>query len=101
MNEKENKLNLKNFFIKLLGITVSIIIIINITYNILFRENVETINKFLQIMDRDGIEMLKNKARSEIKKGLAKDKLFNEEDKMLLNNFYQKISTELSNNKKD
>ena len=101
MNEKENKLNLKHFFIKLLGITVSIIIIINITYNILFRENIETINKFLIIMDRDGIEMLKNKVRSEIKKGLAKDKLFNEEDKMLLNNFYQKISAELSNNKKD
>jgi len=101
MNEKENKLNLKHFFIKLLGITVSIIIIINITYNILFRENIETINKFLQIMDRDGVEMLKNKARSEIKKGLAKDKIFNEEDKILLNNFYQKISAELSSVEKD
>ena len=96
MNEKENKSNLKSFLIKLLAITISIIVIINISYNMIFRENIETISKLLLIMDGEGIEHLKDKARSEMKKGLAKDQLFNEEDKVLLYKFYLKVSNEFN-----
>ena len=37
---------------------------------------------------------MKDKIRFEIKKGLAKDKIFNEEDKKLLYEFYLKVKNE-------
>ena len=43
----DNKSNLKIFFIKLVAITFSIIIIVNITYNLIFAEKLENINKIL------------------------------------------------------
>ena len=90
----DNKDNLKRFFIKLLAITVSIIVIINVTYNLIFAEKFEIINKLLSLGNKESIEQIKVKARSEIKKGLAKDQILNEEDKKLLYKFYLKIKNE-------
>ena len=94
MNYNNNKGNLKRFFIKLIAITFSIIVIINITYNLIFAENFENIDKLLSLGNKENIELMKNKARSEIKKGLAKEKIFNEEDKILLYEFYLKVKNE-------
>ena len=94
MNHENNKDNLKRFFIKLLAITFSIIVIINVTYNLIFAEKFETIDKLLSFGNKENIEQMKDKARSEIKKGLAKDKILNEEDKMLLYEFYLKVKNE-------
>ena len=94
MNQENNKDNLKRFFIKLLAITFSIIVIINVTYNLIFAEKFETIDKLLSFGNKENIEQMKDKARSEIKKGLAKDKILNEEDKMLLYEFYLKVKNE-------
>ena len=43
-----NQNNLKIFFIKLLAITFSIIIIINATYNLILADKLENFNKILQ-----------------------------------------------------
>ena len=94
MNEDNDKSNLKKFFIKLIAITFSIIIIINITYNLIFAEKLENINKFLSLSDNESVELLKNKIRSEMKKGLLKDKIINDEDKILFYDFYQKVKNE-------
>ena len=94
MNHDNNKADLKRFFIKLAAVTFSIIVIINITYNLIFAEKFENINKLLSLGNKENIELMKNKARSEIKKGLAKDKIFNEEDKILLYEFYLKVKNE-------
>ena len=94
MNYENNKDNLKRFFIKLLAITFSIIVIINVTYNLIFAEKFETIDKLLSFNNKENIEQMKDKVRSEIKKGLAKDKILNEEDKMLLYEFYLKVKNE-------
>ena len=94
MNEDNDKSNLKEFFIKLIAITFSIIIIINITYNLIFAEKLENINKFLSLSDKESVELLKNKIRSEMKKGLLKDKIINDEDKILFYDFYQKVKNE-------
>ena len=96
MNEDNEKSNLKKFFIKLIAITFSIIIIINVTYNLIFAEKFETINKLLSLSDKENVELIKNKIRSEIKKGLLKDKIINDEDKILFYDFYQKIKNEFS-----
>ena len=94
MNEDNDKASLKKFFIKLIAITLSIIIIINITYNLIFAEKFESINKLLSLSDRESVELIKNKIRSEMKKGLLKDKIINDEDKILFYKFYLKVKNE-------
>ena len=94
MNEENNKASLKKFFIKLIAITFSIIIIINITYNLIFAEKFENTNKLLSLSDKEGVELIKNKIKSEMKKGLLKDKIINDEDKILFYKFYLKVKNE-------
>ena len=94
MDKQDNKNDLKRFFIKLIGITFSIIIIINITYNLIFAEKFENINKLLSLNNKESIELIKNKIRLEIKNSLLKDKIMHDEDKILLYKFYLKIKNE-------
>ena len=94
MNEDNDKASLKKFFIKLIAITFSIIIIINITYNLIFAEKLKNIDKLLSLSDKESVELIKNKIRSEMKKGLLKDKIINDEDKILFYKFYQKVKNE-------
>ena len=90
----KNQNNLKIFFIKLIAITFSIIVIINATYNLIFADKLENFNKILQLDQKENIESVKNKIRSEIQSGLEKDNLLNEQDKILLYKFYRKIKKE-------
>ena len=94
MNYDNNKADLKRFFIKLVAITFSIIVIINITYNLIFAEKFENINKLLSLDNKENLEQAKDKLRFEIRKGLAKDKILNEEDKKLLYELYLKVKNE-------
>ena len=94
MNEDNDKVSLKKFFIKLIAITFSIIVVINITYNLIFAEKFDNIDKLLSLSDKESVELIKNKIKSEIKKGLLKDKIINDEDKILFYDFYQKVKKE-------
>ena len=94
MSSSNNQSGLKFFFIKLIAITFAIIVVINVTYNLIFAEKLENINKLLSLSDRENIESVKDKIRLEIKKGLLKDKIMNEEDKVLFYKFYLKIKNE-------
>ena len=93
MNQN-NKTDLKRFFIKLIAITFAIIVVINVTYNLIFAEKFETINKLLSLNNKENIELIKDKIRLEMKKGLLKDKIMNEADKVLFYKFYLKIKNE-------
>ena len=94
MNSNNNQGDLKKFFIKLIAITFAIIVVINVTYNLIFAEKLENINKLLSLSDKENIELVKNKIRLEIEKGLRKDRIMNEEDKMLFYKLYLKIKNE-------
>ena len=94
MSSSNNQNDLKKFFIKLIAITFAIIVVINVTYNLIFAEKLENINKLLSLTDKENIELVKNKIRLEIEKGLRKDKIMNEEDKVLFYKFYLKIKNE-------
>ena len=61
---------------------------------LLLKEKLENINTLLTINNKENIKQIKNKIRMEIKNGLSKDKIFNEEDKMLLHQLYLKIKNE-------
>ena len=99
MNQNKNKTELKTFFIKLISIVISIIIIINVSYNLIFAEKMESINTLLNVNKKENIESLKNKIRIEIEKGIEKEKILNDEDAELLYKFYSKIKEEINNAK--
>jgi len=88
MNQNNNKSDLKKFIIKLIAIIFAVIVIINISYNLIIAERLERIGS------KENIELIKNKIRSEIKSGLDKENILNEEDKMLLYKFYLKLKNE-------
>ena len=94
MSDNQNQTDLKKFIIKLIAITFAIIIIINVTYNLIFADKLENINKILLLNKKENIESVKNKIRSELKQGLEKDKIINDEDKLLIYKFYLKIKNE-------
>ena len=94
MSQNNEKADLKKFFIKLIAVILGVIIVINISYNLIFAEKLETINKLFNLNDKENIELIKDKIRLEIKSGLDKDKILNEEDRMLLYKFYLKLKNE-------
>ena len=94
MSDNQNLTDIKKFIIKLVAITFAIIIIINVTYNLIFADKMENINKILLLNKKENIESVKDKIRSELKQGLEKDKIINDEDKLLIYKFYLKIKNE-------
>ena len=92
--DQNNKTDLKRFFIKLAAITFAIIVIINVTYNLILADKLETINKLLSLNKKENIELIKDKIRLEMQKGLLKEKILNEEDKVLFYKFYLKVKNE-------
>ena len=95
MNSDKNKGNLKTFFIKLIAIVLAAVVIINISFNIIFGDKLESINSLFSLDVKEEREEVKNKIRSEIKKGLEKDRILNEEDAKLLYKLYIKIKKEI------
>lgn len=79
---------IKIFLIKALIIVVGTILIINTTYNLIFASKIEP---FFEIINKKTIE---KKIRDEIAQALEKDKIFYDEDKILLKKLYLKIKKE-------
>ena len=94
MDQKENKNKIKKFLIKLIAITFAIIIIINTTYNMIFADKLETLNTIFSLNEKENIDLVKNKIRLEIYKGLEKEKIFSDKDKKLLFKLYIKLKKE-------
>ena len=102
MNENKNtgsssQKGLKKFFIKLVSISIAVIIIINLIFNLIFAERLEKIDKILLLSKKQSRIEAQEKIREEIKKGLNKKNLISEEDKILLNKLYLKLKKEFQN----
>ena len=87
--------NLKVFFIKLIAITFSVIIIINVFYNVFLSDKLDVLSK-LSSLDKESAEVIKDKIRSELKSGLEKERILSDDDALLIKNFIEKISSELN-----
>ena len=99
MNENVNNKNnqqksLRVFFIKLISISVAIVIVINLIFNLIFSERLEKIDKILLLDDNAYRNVMKDKIRKELNKSLRKENSLYEEDKILLYKFYQKLKKE-------
>ena len=91
------KENLRSFFIKLFAISIAVIIIINLIFNILLGERLEKIDKIISLSDSSTRNEIKLKIRSELNKGLDKENIFSKEDKVLIYKIYKKIQKEFEN----
>ena len=99
MNENKNtesssQKGLKKFFIKLVSISIAVIIIINLIFNLIFAERLEKIDKILLLDKSEFREDMKEKIRNELKDGLNKENSISEEDKILLYKLYLKLQKE-------
>ena len=99
MSEKNNNKfkspkTLKVFFIKLISISIAIVIVINLLFNLIFAERLEKIDKILLLNKSPFREEMKMKIRKELNKGLNKKNSIAEEDKILLYKFYMKLRKE-------
>jgi len=99
MNENKNnkfnsQKNLKVFFIKLISISIVIIIVVNLIFNLIFAERLEKIDKILLFNQTEFRNELKEKIRSELNDGLNKENSISEEDKILLYKLYIKLKKE-------
>jgi len=90
------KENLRSFFIKLFAISIAVIIIINLIFNIFLGERLEKIDKIMSLSDSTSRAEARKKIRSELNKGLEKDNIFSEEDRVLIYKIYKKIKKEFS-----
>ena len=88
------KENLRPFFIKLFAISIVVIIVINLIFNILLGERLEKIDKIISLGDSSTRNDVKLKIRSELNKGLDKENIFSKEDKVLIYKIYKKIQKE-------
>ena len=91
MTDQENNKDMqqrgyKSFFVKLVSISIAIVIVINLLFNLIFSERLEKMDKIFSL-DR-------YKIRSELSKGLNKENMIAEEDKIILYKLYLKIKKE-------
>ena len=93
-NKNNTQKNLKIFFIKLISISIVILIMINLIFNLFFAERMENIDKILLLNKNQYRIEIKEKIREELNSGLSKENLIYEEDKILLYKFYQKLIKE-------
>ena len=89
--------NYKSFFIKLASISVAIVIVINLLFNLIFAERLEKIDKALSLDKSKTRSEIKQKIRNELSRGLDKENMIDEEDKILLYKLYLKIKKEFEN----
>ena len=92
MEDKSSKnKNLKVFFIKLISISIAAVILLNVFFNLLIQKNFGYI---VSLKDLENRRELGNEIREDLQKLLKKDKLLEEEDKILLYKLYQKLKLE-------
>ena len=84
---------MRSFIYKSIIITFIFIVGFEFTIGQRIDPIVENINKF---SNEQGRKELINKLRKEMKKGLEKEYILNDQDRVLISNFLNKLSTELN-----
>ena len=78
--------------------TLFLVILIYILFQLTIGHTIKKIKEEIyNLKSKENIELIKNKIREEIEVAIKKDKLLDERDKKLINNFLEKIRRELQN----
>ena len=94
INKSIRQKSLKIFFIKLISVSIVILIMINLIFNLFIAERLEKIDKILLLNKKEFRNEIKEKIREELNSGLNKENLIYEEDKILLYKLYKKLKKE-------
>jgi len=93
MDENKQK-PLKIFFIKLVSISLAIIIITNVLFNLLISDKLESIDSLLSLTEIENRKEYGEQLRDDLRALLKKDAIIKQEDKILLYNLYKKFKLE-------
>ena len=78
--------------------TLFLVILIYILFQLTIGHTIKKIKEEIyNLKSKENIELIKNKIREEIEVAINKDKLLDERDKKLINNFLEKIKRDLQN----
>ena len=94
MSESNKNHNLKIFFIKLISISLAIVFVINILFNLIVADKFKSVGLLLSIDELETRRELGNKIRDDIEQILKKEHIIKKEDKLLIYKLYQKIKSE-------
>ena len=83
---------MKIFVYKVVFVMISLFFLFNFTIGYQIRK-IE--DKIINVSSAEQINNIKEKLRKEMNSAINKDKIFNEEDKLLINKFLKKIIFEL------
>ena len=92
--ENVNKKEFKHFLYKLISISIAIVIVFNLLFNLIFAERLEKLDLLFSLGESNVRSKFSNKIRNELKKGLEKDNILYEDDKILIYKLYKKIVSE-------
>lgn len=84
---------MKIFFYKTLFVSLIFVIVYKITIGSMINK---IQNKAVNYFSKENIEFLKIKIREEISHSLEKERIISEEDKILINKFFNKIKKDLN-----
>jgi len=90
---EKNQSNLKVFLIKLISISIAIIIIINVLFNLL-TSNIKYFDTLLSFQELETRREYGEQLRSDLNDLLEKDQIIKEEDRILLYKLYKKLKSE-------
>ena len=94
MSESNKNHSLKIFFIKLISISLAIVFVINILFNLIVADKFKSAGLLLSIDELETRRELGNKIRDDIEQVLKKEHIIKKEDKLLIYKLYQKIKSE-------
>jgi len=94
MSESNKNHSLKIFFIKLISISLAIVFVINILFNLIVADKFKSVGLLLSIDELETRRELGNKIRDDIEQVLKKEHIIKKEDKLLIYKLYQKIKSE-------
>ena len=94
MDNNTNPKNLKIFFIKLVSIFIATIIAINVLFNLIISDKMESFDILFSLNELENRRDYGNKVRDNLNELLKKDDIIKEEDKILLYKLYQKLKSE-------
>ena len=86
--------NLKIFFIKLISISIAVIILINVLFNLIIADKMKYFDVLFSLTDLENRKVYGEKVRDDLKEILKKDEIIKKEDKILLYNLYKKLESE-------
>ena len=86
--------DLKIFFIKLISISIAIIIVTNVLFNLITSSKLKSFDTLLSLTEVENRREHGNKLRNDLNDLLEKDELINKEDRVLIYRLYQKLRSE-------